>query len=269
MLNIKKDSNIQKQKCNNNKIDSIESDFEKKYNIEAINLCELDEETMSHIQNVLDFIYTEFPNTKGYITNLALVNEEDTSGYIVAFMPSFAFASSNTLTSYPTVKKTQVLFNASYFLNTDRLKASISSASRSGWFVSNASVESLIAHEFGHYLSFLISMKEYKMDDIVLIKQSKSSAYNKLLSSYNSGSYAQEIIKEAYENFKKDTGMDISVTEFRSSISEYAMATNDKGEYIFDETIAEAMDDYYANRDNLSEASRYIIEVLKEKTKGM
>lgn len=262
---IKKDSNIQKQKCNNKDISSIENEIEKNYDIEAANLCELDLETANSIKNVLERIYKEFPKTKGFITNISLVNEEDTTGYIVAFMPSFAFASSNTITTYPTVKKTQVLLNASYFLNLSKLKISVSSAASSGWFVPNANVESLIAHEFGHYLSFLTNMDEFNMDSILLIGQSKSSTYNKMLSSYNSGVNAQKIIKEAYDNYKSDMGIDISLIDFRSSISEYAVATDNKGNYIYDETIAESMDDYYANGENAADASKYIINVLKKR----
>ena len=216
----------------------------------------------------MDKIYNEFPKTRGYITNISLVNEEDTTGYIVAFMPSFAFASSNTISTYPTVKKTQILLNASYFLNLNKLKISINGAAASGWFVPNANVESLIAHEFGHYLSFLINMEEFSMNGILLINQGDSSTYNKMLSAFNNGKMAQNIIKEAYENYKKDTSSTISLIDFRKSISEYAIATDDKGNYIYDETIAEAMDDYYANGDSACDASKYIIQVLKKKLGG-
>ena len=264
---IKKDSNIQKQKCNNTTISALENEIEKKYDIEAANLCELDAETVEAIRNVMDRIYTEFPNTRGFITNLSLVNSEDTTGYIVAFMPSFAFASSNTISTYPTVKKTQVLFNASYFLNLTKLKMSIKSAGRSGWFAKNANVESLIAHEFGHYLSFLINMDEFDMDSILIIQQGKSSTYNKMLSNYNNGKHSQKIIKEAYDKYVKDTGSNVSLIDFRRSISEYAVAVDNNGNYIYDETIAEAMDDYYANGDNAKQASIYIINVLKSKLK--
>ncbi len=265
---IKKDSNIQKQKCDNKSIVKVENEIEKNYNIEAANLCELDVDTAESIKNVLDKIYNEFPKTRGYITNISLVNEEDTTGYIVAFMPSFAFASSNTISTYPTVKKTQILLNASYFLNLNKLKISINGAAASGWFVPNANVESLIAHEFGHYLSFLINMEEFSMNGILLINQGDSSTYNKMLSAFNNGKMAQNIIKEAYENYKKDTSSTISLIDFRKSISEYAIATDDKGNYIYDETIAEAMDDYYANGDSACDASKYIIQVLKKKLGG-
>ena len=262
---IKKDSNIQKEKCSNTNIADLEKEIEKKYEVDAVNLCELDSETVKAIENVMDRIYTEFPKTRGFITNLSLVNSEDTTGYIVAFMPSFAFASSDTISTYPTVKKTQVLFNASYFLNLSKLKMSIKNAARSGWFAENASVESLIAHEFGHYLSFLINMDEYNMDSILVIQQGKSSTYNKMLSNYNSGKNSQKIIKEAYDNYKKDSGSNISLIDFRKSISEYAVAVDNNGNYIYDETIAEAMDDYYSNGDSAKPASIYIINVLKSK----
>ena len=106
------------------------------------------------------------------------------------------------------------------------------------------------------------------MNGILLINQGDSSTYNKMLSAFNNGKMAQNIIKEAYENYKKDTSSTISLIDFRKSISEYAIATDDKGNYIYDETIAEAMDDYYANGDSACDASKYIIQVLKKKLGG-
>ena len=52
---------------------------------------------------------------------------------------------------------------------------------------------------------------------------------------------------------------------FRASISSYAMAKDGTGNYIYDETIAEAFHDIYLNGNNAKPASRYIFAVLKSK----
>ena len=52
---------------------------------------------------------------------------------------------------------------------------------------------------------------------------------------------------------------------FRSNISEYALAKDNEGNYIYDETIAEAFHDIYLNGNNANEESKYIVDVLKEK----
>ena len=73
------------------------------------------------------------------------------------------------------------------------------------------------------------------------------------------------MINEAYEKYKKDTNSTMSLDEWRGTISNYALAKNNSGEYIYDETIAESFHDVYLNRDNASTASKYIVSVLKEK----
>ena len=42
------------------------------------------------------------------------------------------------------------------------------------------------------------------------------------------------------------------------------IAKDNDGEYIYDETIAEAFHDTYLNKDNAIDASKYIIKVLKK-----
>ena len=57
----------------------------------------------------------------------------------------------------------------------------------------------------------------------------------------------------------------IVIDGFRGTISTYAVAKDSKGNYIYDETIAEAFHDCYLNGDNAKIASKLILEVLKEK----
>ena len=87
----------------------------------------------------------------------------------------------------------------------------------------------------------------------------------KKLGLINDGIYSKTLIEEAYNNFIRDTGSNISFDNFRASISNYAMAKDGNGNYIYDETIAEAFHDFYLNGNNAKEASIYIFNTLKSK----
>ena len=112
---------------------------------------------------VIDYIYNNYPKSRGYLTNLTLKNmsvEDNTT--IAAFLPTFQFATSSSISTYPWVYKTQVFLNSSYFLNERKLESTVVSSSESGHFPKNANKFSPVAHEMGHYLSFIVLMKHYK-----------------------------------------------------------------------------------------------------------
>ena len=108
-------------------------------------------------------------------------------------------------------------------------------------------------------------MNYYKMDSILLINDNNIDTFYNIYSDFGEGNYSLSMINEAYENYKKDNDTSISLDEWRGTISTYALAKNNSGEYIYDETIAEAFHDVYLNNDNAKEASKYIVNVLKEK----
>ena len=70
--------------------------------------------------------------------------------------------------------------------------------------------------------------------------------------------YAMEIME-----FQETTN--IPLDEWRATISDYAVTKNNDGEYIYDETIAEAFHDCYLNGSNAKPASRMIMKVLNTK----
>lgn len=263
---ITKDSNNQKLKCDKEDVKNIETSIEENYGIVAVNLCEIDYEFAKEIENVIDTIYKEFPNIKGYLTNLTLINAPEFSNYIASFVSAKLFAKSNTRNTYPNVYKMSILLNASYFLNLDYFDASISDSLSYGYFPPNATKYSIVAHEFGHYLSFLAQYKTTSnLDELVLLTKNNYSSYSKLIGDSNNGTFSKKIINEAYENYKKTDNIQYSsIDRFRETISEYAVVKNNNGEYIYDETIAEAFHDYYINRDNAKEVSKEIVKVLKK-----
>ena len=261
---IEKDSVTQKDNCPTD-IKKVEDEIIKNYGITAVNLCEMDIDFAKELGNVFKKIYTEYPSVRGYITNLTLVNVSINDNYIAAFMPVFNFATSDASSTYPWVIKTQVLLNTAYFLNKDRLQASVTDGSNSGHFPDNSTIYSPVAHELGHYLSFLAMMKHYQLNSILLVDSNNINTFYQLYEDFGKGNYSLTIINEAFENYKKDTNATISLDEWRGNISNYALAKNNSGEYIYDETIAESFHDVYLNGDNAADASKYIVSVLKQK----
>lgn len=263
---IVKDSVDQKGACPK-EIKAIEDDIIKKYGITAVNLCEMETGFAKEVGNVFKIIYDTFPDAKGYLTNLTLVNAPISSGYIAAFQPIFTFATSSTDSTYPWVLKTQIYLNTSYFLNKDRLKSSVESGSASGHFPPNATIYSPVAHEMGHYLSFLAMMNNYKVDSILIIEDEDTDVLYKLIEDFGKGTFSLTMINEAYNNYKKEVGTTLGLDDWRATISSYAVAKDNSGNYIYDETIAEAFHDVYLNGDKAAPASKYVVAVLKEKLK--
>lgn len=262
---IVKDSDNQKNKCENDKVKEVEARIEQKYDIVAVNLCELDYKFALEIEKVLDNIHKEFPTTiKGHLTNLTLSNMGE-YGSIASFVSAKLFAKSNTLTTYPNVYKTSIFLNAEYFLNLDRFTVDMQQ-SEGVWFVNNATKSSIVAHEFGHYLSFLAQLNNTQdISDVILLTRKNYSNYSNLINDSNEGVFSLKIIQEAYENsIKQNSSQYDDIEEFRSSISEYAASTDDYGEPIYDETIAEAYHDWYLNKEKAADASKEIVSVLKK-----
>ena len=264
---IVEDSVRQKNNCPN-EIKIVENDLIKKYGITAVNLCEMDVEFAKELEKVFQKVYKEYPSVKGYITNITLANIPPSQSYIAAFMPCFKFATSNDSTSYPWVFKTQIILNTSYYLNTERLENTVIASSKSGHFPKNTTVYSPVAHELGHYLSFLAMTKKYNFESVELINNENVDDLYMIYNDFLSGDYSKIIINEAYEKYKKDTNSNISLDTWRGTISNYALAKDNNGEYIYDETIAESFHDVYLNGNNATPASKYIISVLKQKLEG-
>lgn len=261
---IVKDSIEQKKNCPS-EINKIEEEITKKYGINAVNLCELDINFAKELVNVLKVLYDEYPIARGIITNLTLVNGSLKNNYIAAFMPVFLFGTTDSDSTYPWVIKTQILLNSSYFLNQERLKTSVIDSSKSGHFPPNATIYSPVAHEFGHYLSFLSLMKEYQEKKILIINDNNINNLNLILDDFSSGKHSLDMITEAYNKYKNKVGTDLQLDQWRGTISQYALAKDNSGNYIYDETIAESFHDVYLNKENAKDASKYIIDVLKSR----
>lgn len=258
------DSEKQKHSCPNN-IKKIEEDIISKYGITAVNLCEMDEDFAKELESVVKYIYQEFPGARNYLTNLTLANVGDDNSFIAAFMPIFTFSTSNSTSGYPVATKTQIILNAKYFLNNEKIKNSVSYGSKSGYFPPNATRSSTVAHEFGHYLSYVALLNYYQTDQLNYVRATETSLLYDVYDDFNAGNFSKLLLEEAFDDYVARTGSRESFFEFRESISQYAIAKDANGLYVYDETIAEAFHDYYLNGSNAKPASLIIVEVLKSK----
>lgn len=262
---IIEDSERQKTK-NTPEITEVENKFIDKYNIVAANLLEMDPEFADDLTEVFKTIYKEYPEMKEYLTNITLYNTSTKdAGLIAAYQPIAPFAFSDTDSGLPTVSKMSILLSAKYFLNEKKLEKSVRSSEKAGWFPENCSKYSPVAHELGHYLSFIALKKEYGLDSTLIITEDNCMQIVEMMEDFSKGDFSKEIIEEAYENYKKENNTTESFDDWRGNISGYALAKDNEGNYIYDETIAEAFHDIYLNGKDANEESKYIIEVLKEK----
>lgn len=261
---ISEDSVSQKSTCPK-EIVEIENRIVKNYNITAVNLCEMDVGYAKEVEEVIKRIYVEYPSARGYLTNISLINAPDNQSYIAAFRSFYYFIMPSN-GGYPIISKNSILLNTEYFLNSDYMVSSIDSAVRRGHFPPNANRTSAVAHEFGHYLSFICAMKKHNVKSVLFINADNYNALAELSNDWVKGKNSQDIINTAYKNYqKKYNDYKTSLIEFRSSISAYAVARDEAGNYIYDETIAEAFHDYYLNGNNAKPASKEIVAELKRR----
>lgn len=260
---ISTDSIKQKSNCPAN-IVKIENEIINNYGIVAVNLCEMDYDFALEIRDVTKYIYNNYPQARNYLTNLTLANVGEDSTFIAAFMPVFSFATSKTDSGYPVAIKTQILLNAKYFLNNTKIKNSVNYGEKSGYFPPHASRSSTVAHEFGHYLSYVALLNYYHSEQLNYVKSSQASLLYQVYADFNEGTFSYNLLREAYESYSQLYSND-SFDEFRESISVYAMAKDSHGNYIYDETIAEAFHDVYLNGDLAQPASSYIVRTLMSK----
>ncbi len=265
---IKKESDLEKKKCYSKEtITVLENKLSSDFEIVGVNLCELNEDIANDIYEVFDKVGETFPEVKGYLTNLTLMNTEYKEEFIAAFMPFFHFANSKSIISlFPWIIKSQMLLNSGYYLDIDNMNEEVKEASNIGYFIPNATGVSLIAHELGHYLSFVALLKNYGLETITYVTSKEEDTVYEVVEAYTTGTFSYDMIAEAYQLYIDNGGTSYSDEYmFRSSISQYAVAIDENGYDIYDETIAEAFHDTYVNGDKAKIASKLIVQVLKNR----
>ena len=259
---IEDDSKEQEAKCNND-LSSIEEDLKEYTNIYGINFCEISSDDAKSIADTIKDVYDKYPKIRNYITNVTLVNDGGKDSYIAAFKPSYTFATSNNNSGFPFVIKIQIYLNASYFLNDKYMDKVIKNAIDSKYFPKDTTKESLVAHELGHALTYILDIKYNNSVNTLMLKKEDFKLYSSTLKDYTSSSFSKKIVSDAYLNYKYKYG-EISEEEFRKNISLYANSKETSGIVIYNETVAEAFHDYYLHGENAKKESIEIMNVLNK-----
>lgn len=261
---INKDSSIQRQKCPNTNINKIEEQIIS-YGVQAVNLCEMDETLAGEIAQSVKSVFGRYPKTKDYFTNLTLGNMGDSMNNAYAFMTLHQFAEDPS--DYSSGEKTLIVLNPKIFLNLKKLSKAIKNDVAANFHPANFKRSDVVVHELGHFLTLTLVMKEKGVTNTKFTKISEIQTINDALQGWTD--YDKGIAKEAYDNYLKKTNSSTSFDEFRATISGYAVQKDENGDYIYNETIAEAFSDYIINNDSAADASKEIFKVLDSRLEKM
>lgn len=264
---IKEDIKKQEWQCENNyDVYKMEQELIENYNIKSVNFCDVSTTEVKKIKSVIDEIYSLFPTIKGHLNNITITNANTNDEYIAYFEPIYQFVNSNEkIEEYNKVNKIQILLNSYYFLNEEILALPLTNLVGENWYVKDATYESLIAHELGHYITYVSLLKEYNIPNLTFITKDNYNDFDKVLEIINDGSYSNKIVNESLNNYNKKNNSSLNLNEFAKNISLYAATTDESGKINSDEAIAEAIHDYYLHKENASKSSIEIVNVLKNK----
>lgn len=264
---IKRDFSDQDVFCfNSSDVSATAYRLEESLSVPSISFCDMSLSESKKIVTVLEKMYVLFPNIKGALTNITITNAKPKDAYIARFQPMYQFVNiKDSINNFNKVNKTQILLNSYYFLNDKTISAPIESVVGDNWYVNDATWESTIAHELGHYISFKALLNKYNVDNITFVTKDNIDTINNIIDEFNSGSYSKEILVESLHNYNNKYNMNLSIEEFALTISNYAGVKDKNNSLIYDETIAEAVHDYYLHGDNMKQSSSEVISVLISK----
>ena len=268
---IKMDLNSQSWKCSH-ELETLQyqSNIESNNSIPVVSFCDISYEEVEKITNVINKMYTLFPKIKGALTNISITNAETSSEYIAKFQSMFQFVNSNEdINFYNKVNKTQILLNSYYFLNEEIIKNPISSIVGENWYVNDATWESTIAHELGHYISFVLLLRENGLENIIFVTKENENKIKDVISVFDSGNFSKAILDQALINYNDKYNTNLDLNNFALTISKYAGIKDKDNHLIADETIAEAIHDYYLHGDACAKSSYEIVDIIKSRLDGV
>jgi len=82
---------------------------------------------------------------------------------------------------------------------------------------------------------------------------------------FDSGEFSTRIVTEALNNYNSKYNTNLDINSFASTISNYASIKDKNNNLIADETIAEAIHDYYLHGNSMKFSSREIVNVIRRK----
>lgn len=268
---IKEYGNIQRNKYNNPKINIIEQQLEEDYDITAVNLGEIDEATALDIKKACDYIYNEYPQIKGTLTNISLGNFNRSISSDIAITEVKEFLINENFGNCPFVVKYSINLNAAKFFNRDELLKTCSDMIECGHWNEDTDISALIVHELGHQVLNVIAMKEFGLYN----DQKCFTGYyitNYTINSYSdyitdqlsiNQTISQKILLEAYNLWINKYNGEGNEDDFRLNISGYAGSFQSDGGISYPEAIAEAIADVYLHKDNADNCSKAVVETIK------
>lgn len=264
---IKKDFDEQSWLCENDiEISRVEYELQENFSIPSVSFCDAPYDVTLKLKDVISKMYSLFPNIQGALTNITITNASSSSEYIAYFQPLYQFVNINEdINLFNKVNKTQILLNSYYFLNKEMLESNLENVVGENWYVNGATWESTIAHELGHYISFVILLKENGMSNITFETPTSQTQIQNIIEIFNNGIHSDQIVNEALLNFNSKYNLNYDIDTFASTISKYASTKDKKGNVIADETIAEAIHDYYLHGNSMKNSSREIVNVIKNR----
>lgn len=264
---IKKDFEEQSWLCENDvEISRIEYELQEDFSIPSVSFCDVSYDITLNIKDVITKMYELFPNISGSLTNITITNASSQLEYIAYFQPLYQFVNINEdINSFNKVNKTQILLNSYYFLNNEMLENNLENIVGRNWYVNDATWESTIAHELGHYISFVILLKENGISNITFETIENQIQIKSVIDTFNNGTHSSQLVNEALLNFNLKYNTNYDMETFASTISQYAKSKDKNGNIIADETIAEAVHDYYLHGNDMKNSSREIVNVIKQK----
>ena len=124
---------------------------------------------------------------------------------------------------------------------------------------------STLAHELGHYISFTIFLRQNNLNNITFVTEENEEKINNVMNDFDTGEFSLSIIYKALENYNNKYNLNLNIEDFALTISKYAGVKDKNGNLIADETIAEAIHDYYLHKENMKNSSYEIIQIIKQK----
>lgn len=264
-LEIANYGRLSRDEYDNSQVEEIETQLEEDYDILAVNLGDMDLETVNAVKAACDYVFSQYPQMKGFITNISLCSDISDQDSVIAMYKETTFVESTSGDSlYPFVNKNQILLGDTYFLNPTKLSNTVKRGIIMGQWTKGTTVETLIVHEFGHAWERYITAKRCGLEDSVYINEENADEYGNFTTQLLSDNQAtaKEICETAYENYKSKYESDITYTEFCATISEYAIGTQADGGISYTETCAEAFADKYVHGEDMTQAASEILDVM-------
>lgn len=103
------------------------------------------------------------------------------------------------------------------------------------------------------------------MSNITFETPTSQTQIQNIIEIFNNGIHSDQIVNEALLNFNSKYNLNYDIDTFASTISKYASTKDKKGNVIADETIAEAIHDYYLHGNSMKNSSREIVNVIKNR----